>query len=293
MKKLLLILMAYTATNTLFAQTDSTQNNTDTIKVGNYIILKNNKSADNDSSVSKKNKKQVNIDIRIGENNSKNKNKNKNLSTNWWIFDLGFANYRDETNYTTAQAGSYFQANAGTPKVDANGMNLINNKSSNVNIWVFMQKLNLAKHKLNLKYGLGIEMYNFRFERSTSYRKDPINYVFNDDVKFSKNKLYAGYLTIPLMLNFTPNPDNKKSLSFSAGVSAGYLLNARNKQISSERGKQKIRSNFDLEPFRVAAVAEIGLGPIKLYGSYSLNALHKSSTGIQQYPFALGVRFSN
>lgn len=288
MKKLLLILMAYAATNTVFAQADT--NNTDTIKVGNYVIVKNNKNlADGDTSNSKKNKKSVNIDIRIGEK----KSKNKNISTNWWVFDLGFTNLRDETNYATAQDGSYFQANPGTPKVSASNMNLINNKSSNVNIWVFMQKFNLAKHKLNLKYGLGIEMYNFRYEQSLSYRKDPLNYIKNDDISFSKNKLYAGYLTVPLMLNFTSNPDTKKSFNVSAGISAGYLLNARNKQISSERGKQKIRGNFDLEPFRVAAVAEIGLGPIKLYGSYSLNALHKSSTGLQQYPYALGIRFSN
>jgi len=292
MKKLLLVLLAYTATNNVFAQTDTTlNNNIDTIRVGNYVIVKNkNKSTDGDSSYSLKNKKGVNIDIRIGENSSKKKN--ENISTNWWIFDLGFTNFRDETNYAVAQAGSYF-LNTNRGQVSQNGMNLINNKSTNVNIWVFMQKFNVSKHKLNLKYGLGLEMYNFRYEHSTSYRKNPNNYVFNDSVSFSKNKLYAGYITVPFMINFTPRPDNKKSLSFSTGVSAGYLLSARNKQISSERGKEKIRGNFDLEPFRLAAVAELGLGPVRLYGSYSLNALHKSSTGLQQYPYALGIRFSN
>jgi len=54
-------------------------------------------------------------------------------------------------------------------------------------------------------------------------------------------------------------PENKKSLSFSAGVSAGYLISSRNKQISAERGKQKISGNFDLEPFRLAIIWRIGL----------------------------------
>lgn len=296
MKKTLLMIAAFAATCYSFAQVDSTTtSNADTLKVGNYVIIKKENSQTSDST---KAKKSVSISMGTGDlldikiNNNSSKKKNKNISTDWWIFDLGFANFRDQTNYAVAQSGSYFQANPGTPKVSASNMSLINNKSSNVNLWFFMQKFNLSKHKLNLKYGLGLEMYNFRFEQSLSYRKDPMNYIINDNVSFSKNKLYLGYITVPFMLNYTPMPENKKSLSISAGVSAGYLVSSRNKQISAERGKQKIRGNFDLEPFRVAVVGELGLGHVKLYGSYSLNSLHKSSTGLEQYPFALGIRFS-
>ncbi len=227
------------------------------------------------------------VDIKIG---NKAKKKRSNVTTDWFIFDLGFANFRDQTNYATAQGGSYFHNTNGV--VNANSLSLINGKSSNVNIWFFMQKMNLVKHKLNLKYGLGLEMYNYRYEHSVSFRNEPTNYVFNDSIHFSKNKLYAEYLTVPFMVNFTPDLSNKNSLCFSAGVSAGYLISSRNKQISDERGKQKISGNFDLEPFRLAIVGEIGLGGVRLYGSYSLNTFHKESTGLQQYPYALGIRFS-
>ncbi len=297
MKKILLTLVAITTMSAIFAQVDSSiTNNSDTIKVGNYVIVKKSNSQVSDTS---KTKRSVSIsvgtddllDIKINNGNS-SKKKNPNVSTNWWIFDLGFANFRDQTNYATAQAGSYF-ATTNRGQVNQNGMNLINGKSSNVNIWFFMQKMNVIKHKINLKYGLGLEMYNYRFERSTSFRKDPINYIFNDSVSFSKNKLYAGYITVPFMVSFTPMPENKKSLSISAGISAGYLISSRNKQISAERGKQKINGNFDLQPFRLAIVGELGLGQVKLYGSYSLNSLYKESTGLQQYPYTLGIRFSN
>ena len=156
-----------------------------------------------------------------------------------------------------------------------------------------MQKLNLANHKLNLKYGMGYEMYNFRYERSLSYRANPQNMVFNDSISFRKNKLFAGYLTVPVMLNYTANPKSYKSFSFSGGLSVSYLLNSYNKQISNERGKTKERGNLDLEPFKAAFVTEIGLGVARIYGSYSLNNLFKSSTRLEQYPFTLGVRFSN
>ena len=86
---------------------------------------------------------------------------------------------------------------------------------------------------------------------------------------------------------------SKKGFSFSVGASAGYLINSRNKQISGERGKQKYHGNLDLQPWRFAGITELGLGPIRVYGSYSFNALHKESTGLEQYPYAVGIRFSN
>jgi hypothetical protein len=55
----------------------------------------------------------------------------------------------------------------------------------------------------------------------------------------------------------------------------------------------KYKGDFDLQPFRLAAVAEMGLGPIRLYGSYSLNKLHADGTRLSQYPYAIGIRFSN
>jgi hypothetical protein len=95
------------------------------------------------------------------------------------------------------------------------------------------------------------------------------------------------------MLHVNTTPGNKKGFSFSAGVSAGYLVGSRVKQKSEERGKQKYKGDFDLSPFRTALIGELGIGPVKLYGSYSLNTLHESYTKLEQYPFAVGIRFSN
>jgi len=95
------------------------------------------------------------------------------------------------------------------------------------------------------------------------------------------------------MLNFNTTPDSRRGLSFSAGVSAGYLVDSRNKQISSQRGKQKYSGDFNMEPWRLAAIGEIGLGPVRLYGSYSINRLQQAITRVEQFPYAVGIRFSN
>ena len=153
-----------------------------------------------------------------------------------------------------------------------------------------MQRLNIVNNALNLKYGLGYEMFNFRYDNDISYNK-ALAYIYRDtSVHFSKDKLFAGYVTVPMMVSINPWP-NKKRLTVSFGASAGYLLGSHTKQVSDERGKQKLRDDFDLNQWRFAYVAELGIGPLRIYGSYSINPLHEHD--LKQYPYAVGVRFSS
>jgi hypothetical protein len=292
-------LFAGAQTDSSYTRTDSVLIKQDTIKVGNFFIVKKG------SEYSKYNSATVqigNVTINANDENNKpvikierKKPAPKKVSTNWWIFDLGFAGNRDETNYATAIGNtSYlrtFGAANGAPNKQT--FNLNNGKTTNVNLWFFMQKVSIVKQAVFLKYGMGMEMYNFRYDSRVSYRKESFPYLYNDSISFSKNKLFAGYLSVPLMLHVNTTPGNKKGFSFSAGVSAGYLVGSRVKQKSEERGKQKYKGDFDLSPFRTALVGELGIGPVKLYGSYSLNTLHESYTRLEQYPFAVGIRFSN
>ncbi|MBX9732526.1 MAG: PorT family protein [Chitinophagaceae bacterium] len=293
MKRLLSTIAILVIAQQGFAQTDSTAAKTDTVRVGNFLIIKKNKTNEGGSDMGSTGRRNYDINASV-RSIVRTPAKKKNISTNWWIFDLGFANLRDNTNYGFAQAGSYFKTfRPADGPVNQNSYRLNTGKTSNVNIWFFMQKLNVSKHVLNLKYGLGLEMYNFRYDTRLSYRKDPVPFVYNDSIGFSKNKLFASYLTVPLMINVNTTPNKRNGFSFSAGVSAGYLVGSRNKQISGERGKQKINGNFDMEPWRVAAIGELGIGPVRLYGSYSLNRLQKDVTRLEQFPYAIGLRFSN
>lgn len=294
MKRMITLTAGLLLTTLGFAQTDSTKQQSDTVKVGNFIIIKKNK--DGGSNTSSDGKSSIwknwdrNFDLRV----ERKPRTHRNISTNWWILDLGFANYRDQTDYTAAQAGGYLRVlRPQDGPVNANSYKLNTGKSSNVNLWFFMQKVNMVKHVVNLKYGLGLEMYNFRYDSRLSFRKDPVPYAYNDSIGFSKNKLYVGYLTVPFMININTTPNSRRGFSFSAGVSAGYLLSSRNKQKSAERGKMKYGGDFNFEPFRLAAIGEVGLGPVRLYGTYSLNKLQKDITKVEQFPYAVGIRFSN
>jgi len=295
MKQLITFLAAAIICSTATAQTDSTKKSKDTIRIGNIVIVKTGKnSGDKNRGIS------MHTDTKP--------KKKSNISTNWWIVDLGFSNYDDKTNYATA--GSYLVNRPGNPVLGKDDFKLRSGKSINVNIWFFMQKLNLAKHYVNLKYGLGLELNNYRYKSlaNISYKEGGVvpysgglqtsaPFIFRDSLNqgangFSKNKLAADYLTIPLMLNFNSNPNReKRGLSISAGVSAGYLYSQRNKQRSAERGKHRNKGDYDLERFKLSYVGEIGLGSIRFYGSYSPKSIYEHSLDMR--PYTVGIRFSN
>jgi hypothetical protein len=226
----------------------------------------------------------------------KSHKKPKNVTTNWWAFDIGFTNLVDKTDPSIHPYASYLPYPGfimPVPSPNSGNLKLNNVKSSNVNIWIVQQKVNLYKHYLNLKYGVGFEMYNFRFEQPISFSNTAGNYVYFDDVQFSKNKLFVQYVTVPVQLNFRSNPDNHKSFFASIGMSAGYLMQSRTKQISEERGKKKVNGNFNLNNFKTAVIGELGIGSIRLYGSYALtNMFDKNLTPFNMMPVAFGIRFS-
>ena len=288
MKKLILLLATAAICLNLWAQETPPKQNEkkDTIRVGGMIIVKKGKAG-----------KGAELSVTAGE---PVKSKRSNISTNWWILDLGFANYSDKTNY--ANAGSYLVNRPGFPNLDKNDFKLRAGKSVNVNIWVFMQRLNLIQHHVHLKYGLGVELNNYRYKSAINYNEGGLvpytantqtnaPFIFRDSISFSKNKLAADYVTVPVMLNFVTNADERKNrFSLSMGVSAGYLYSQRNKQVSSERGKLKNRGDYDLERFKLSYVAELGFGPVMLYGSYSPKSMYERSLDIR--PFNVGFRFS-
>jgi hypothetical protein len=282
MKRIYMAVAALLVAGASFGQNDSTRHTADTTKsdtiiAGNFIIIKKRREQG-------ANKAETNVSI------ERKPYKPSKISTNWWIFDLGFANVNDKTNYAGADAQNILRSVGPGGKPGKDDLKLRASKSSNVNIWVVMQRVNLVKGYVNLKYGLGLEMFNFRYENNIRYNKNP-NFIYRDSINFSKDKLYAGYATIPFMLNVNTSPGRKKGLSFSAGVSAGYLVGSHTKEVSSERGKEKTKGDLGLEKFRLAYVGELGIGPIRLFGSYSLTKLHEN--GLEQYPYSLGIRFSN
>lgn len=271
MKRTILLCLAVCMTLLGSAQTDSTRNEeADTIRIGGMIIIR---------------KKGGNTEIgdssRTYRIPRRNREKPANISTNWWILDLGFANYNDKTVYPAAVA----------PGLNEDHFKLLGGKSRSVNVWFFMQRLNLIKHVVNLKYGLGLELNNYFFD-DTRMRmsRNPTSFALDTD-EAKKAKLAADYLTVPMMVNFNFTPKRKKGFGISAGVSAGYLYSARFK-IKNDGDKDKVHNDFDLKRFKLSYIGELSLGPVKLYGSYAMDNMWDKG-GLDMTPYTVGFRLSN
>ena len=277
MKSILLVCVAACLFNSGFAQNDTTikKETNDTIRIGGMIIIK--KPGNN------------NNEIITGEKTTRIPSRKKtpqNLTTNWWIIDMGFSGFNDKTDYASAEAQAF------APGATEDWFDIKSGKSRNVNIWFFMQRLNLIKHVVNLKYGLGLELNNYFFDdESIRFQKNPTLVVMDNALKGAKkNKLAADYLTVPLMVNFNFTPERRNGFGFSAGISAGYLYSARQKVKFSD-DKVKVHNDFDLEDWKLSYVGEINLGLVKLYGSYAFQSMWER--GLDHTPFNAGLRFSN
>lgn len=275
MKRILILCVALCAMISGFAQDSTKTEKPDTIKIGGMVIIREPGS------------KEEEIHNKTIHIHNRNRYKESNLSTNWWIFDIGFSNWTDNTNYASAETQAF------APGSTEDWFKLRTGKSRNINIWVVMQRLNLVKHIVNLKYGLGLELNNYFFEDKTvQFNKNPTKVTQTYDENLTKNKLAADYLTMPLMLNFnfTPKRRNNESFGLSAGISAGYLYSARQK-IKFDGDVDKVKGNFDLRDIKLSYVAELTMGPVRLYGSYATQSMFEK--GLDLTPFNVGLRINN
>ncbi|MEP7258049.1 MAG: outer membrane beta-barrel protein [Flavitalea sp.] len=255
------------------APSDTVSNRNDTLLIGNIIIIRRDRSG----------KDSLNYTAIF----RRKKYKPSNLSTNWGIIDLGFSQVNDKTDYAASIASGYLPAGA-----NEDWFNQRNFKSTNVNIWIMMQRLNMIKQIVNLKYGLGMEFNNYKYTENIKFQKTSLPLAVMSSNNYRKNKLVANYLTVPIMLNFNFTPAIRKGFGISAGISAGFLYSSYQKiKDGEESGKVKYRDDFDLQKFKIAYVTELNMGPIRLYGSFATKSMFKKA--LDQTPFNFGLRLSN
>lgn len=276
MKRTLLVCIAACLVSAGFAQEDTTGKKSDTIRIGGMIIVK--KPGSNDREIITRDRS-VSI-------SSRSRKKPDNITTNWWIIDIGYAGFNDKTNYASLETQAF------APGSTEDWFDLRGGRSRNVNVWFFMQRLNMIKHVVNLKYGLGLELNNYFFDdESIRFQKNPTLIIMDATLKGAKkNKLAVDYLTVPIMLNFNFTPDRSNGFGFSAGVSGGYMYSARQKT-KIDGDKVKVKNDFDLKRWKLSYIGELNLGPVKLYGSYAFETMWDK--GLDQTPYNVGFRLSN
>lgn len=234
------------------------------------------------------------------EKNTKGTKKEKSIDVTFATVDVGFARLQDNTDYTSAAAKSFLQVTAA--RQNSNLFDLNTGKSMNVNIWPVMGRGRLLKspnQKIYISTGVGLQIYNFRYANGIDYVPNsptlqglsttPITY---DTTNFKKNKLVIAYLSVPLNLTFKTRMANKLWLVYGFGITGGFRVNSYTKQISDLHGKQREHGNFNLNQFNSTVTAEFGLDNyFRLFASYQLTNMYNTTSGLDQRPFSIGLRF--
>lgn len=236
------------------------------------------------------NKKPEQSEQSIFKTRKKTEKKPERFSVSYLMMDVGINGLHDKTAYNAPAAANFVRVES--QYRNENFMGLKAAASRNFNLWPVMVSFNASKSKnqrILLSSGIGVQWYNFKFNNPVEIVGGLDPHIARADFNFSKNKLGLSYLSAPLMLTGQTRITGKKWLTYGVGVIGGYRLQSWTKQKSSQEGKMKERDPFNMEPFQWSLTAEIGVTNIlRLYGTYQMTNMWKS--GIQQQPFAIGIR---
>ncbi|MBK9420542.1 MAG: hypothetical protein IPN44_05750 [Flavobacteriales bacterium] len=188
----------------------------------------------------------------------------------------------------------------------------LNNARSRFFAINFMErKWEFGSNHIGLFTGLGIEFDSYKLSENNTllFNGDSTYAVAMESPDLRKNKLRQIGLRVPLMLEFNTksarlpadatalaadpkafNRDN--NFHIAAGVVGSWLFDTMYKQKYNEGGhtvKQRIKDDYNLLPYRLAARAQIGYGPLNLFAEYALTPMFEEGTAPDLRALNVGI----
>lgn len=139
----------------------------------------------------------------------------------------------------------------------------------------------------------GFDWTIIRLRQNITMQKNmsTLNYI-NEPVVFSKNRFSSSYLHIPLNFEYRTKRDkNGNRFYVVASPEIGFLLNAKVKQITTERGKQKEYDDYNFAPFRFGCAFRMGYDGIGVFAKYYATDMFDSAPQKGLKNMAFGVTF--
>jgi hypothetical protein len=181
---------------------------------------------------------------------------------------------------------------------DLKYLELSQGRSWNFNLNVMQYSLGLGTDKVGLVTGLGFEWNNYRFRNQSNIKVldgvtvEDDSYILDPNKNVTKSKLAMSHLTVPLLLEFQiPTSRDRHRIFFSTGIIGGVRLGShtRVEYDGANKGKDKVRNDFNLSQFRYGFTARVGYRSLKLFANYYPTALFEEDKGPEVYPFSVGL----
>lgn len=167
-------------------------------------------------------------------------------------------------------------------------------KSFNFGLNLMEHKFNIYKHYVGLTTGLGFNFTQIGFNNNyiLTTTADSIYAEVDTVYNYSKNKLKAVYLQIPLLLEFNTSENDDKNFYFAAGVVGGVRIASKVKregELNGKTFKEEIKGDYGLNSFKVDATVRLGYADWGAFASYSLIPLFESGKTVGVHPFTVGL----
>ncbi len=206
--------------------------------------------------------------------------KSKKSEAHWAGLDFGFNVLLDENRENTFADNPYWKNDAA--------------KSQVWNLNILEHKFNFGTPYVGLTTGLGFNWTSVAFKNNYILQSTADSvFAVTDTVNiYSKNKLKASYLTVPLMLEFNTSANEDKSFYLAAGVVGGVRLTSKTKRQGEFEGKEfkeKVKGSYNLNAFKLDAAARLGYGNWGVFANYSLLPLFDQGKTVDLYPLTFGL----
>ncbi len=202
---------------------------------------------------------------------------------NWRGLGLGLNNYVNKDFSVSLDPGEDF-------------MELRAARSRNINLNILQYDLTISDNNIGFVTGLGFEFNNYRFSNNVSITKEnrEIVPIYYDEagINLDRTRFRAIYLNVPLMIEFQTNHARRSRRAYvSAGVTGGVNIGSSTRVVykdNSSRGRERVRDDFYLSPFRYGLSFRTGYRSLNLYANYYPTPLFQKGKGPELYPFAVG-----
>jgi hypothetical protein len=167
-------------------------------------------------------------------------------------------------------------------------------RSMTWNVNVLEHKFAIAKQYFGVTTGLGFSFTQVAFKDNYLLQTtgDSLFATIDTVNVYSKNKLRAAYLTVPVLLEFCTHADEDKSFYLAAGVVGGVRIASRVKRIGEYDGKEfqeKLKGTYGLNSFKLDGTVRLGYGSWGAFASYSLLPLFDTAKTTEVYPLTFGL----
>lgn len=178
-------------------------------------------------------------------------------------------------------------------------MELDYSRSKSLGFDFMIRGLDLFNKRVYFSPGIGLDWNKYHFkdkQQKLSTQNDTVLFVVDSSVTYDKYKLRTTYLQVPVLLGFRLGNLDKKVVNVQVGAIGGYNIGALTKSkyaVDGTKYKDKVRDDYNVNPFKLDAVARISFGDIGLFGRYSFTSLFEESKAPTLTPFTVGLTFGS